>query len=247
MHSSLKSKKIIITGATSGIGRELARQLSDRGAILGITGRRTHLLEELSNELKTRVHTRQMDVSKPDKARTQLEQLITEMGGLDIIILNAGVSLKSKELAWDDERQMIDTNVTGFCSLLNTAFHQFVNQGHGHIVGISSVAGLLPNPGSMGYNASKAFVSNYLQGVRLRLNKLKLPVAVTDVLPGYVHTPMTEHRKQKFWVSPVEKAAQQIIRAIEKRKFKVYVTRRYFWIAMLLNIIPQRVWYWLSK
>ena len=243
---NLRGKKVIITGATSGIGRELARQLSDKGAILGLTGRREHLLEEVKQELQTRVYTSVMDVAQPDEAQNRLRSLISEMGGLDIIVLNAGVSIKSEEFSWQTERQIIDTNVTGFCALLNTAFHHFAEQKHGHIVGISSIASLLPNPGSMGYNASKAFVSNYLQGVRMRIKKSGLPITVTDILPGYIHTPMTARRTDMFWVSSVDKATRQIVRAIEKQKFKAYITRRWFWVALLLRNIPQRFWWWIS-
>ncbi len=243
---SLQGKKVIITGATSGIGRELTLQLSEKGCIVGITGRRKHLLEELSGEMTGKSFIRQMDVSKPEEAQQELLSLIDEMGGLDIIVLNAGVSSKNREFKWEPERNLIDTNVTGFCALLNTAYHHFAEQRSGHIVGISSIASFLPNPGSMGYNASKAFISNYMQGVRLRIKKAGLPIDVTDILPGYIYTPMTEHRNDMFWVSTVDKGTAQIVRAIEKKKFKAYITRRWFWVAALVRNIPHRVWKYIS-
>lgn len=242
---SLQGKKVIITGATSGIGRELALQLSKKGCVIGATGRREHLLEELADEASSRLFIKLMDVSKPEEAQQQLSALIKEMGGLDIIVLNAGISLKNSEFEWEPERKLIDTNVTGFCALLNTAYHHFAEQQSGHIVGISSIASLLPNPGSMGYNASKAFISNYIQGVRLRINKSGLPIYVTDILPGFIYTPMTEHRSDMFWVSTVDKATHQIVRAIEKKKFKAYISRRWFWVAFLIRNIPHRLWRWL--
>ncbi len=243
---ALSGKKVVITGATSGIGRELAIQLSRKDCILGLTGRRNHLLEELAEELPAKTYIRQMDVSRPEQAQQQMEELVEAMGGLDIIVLNAGVSTLSREFEWESERQLIDTNVTGFCALLNTAFHHFSKQQSGHIVGISSIASLVPNPGSMGYNASKAFISNYLQGLRMRIKKNGLPIYVTDILPGYIHTPMTENNKGMFWVSTVEKATHQIVAAIEKRKFKAYITRRWFWVALLVRNIPHRFWYWIT-
>lgn len=242
----LSGKKVVITGATSGIGRELALQLSRKNCILGLTGRRKHLLAELAEELPSETHIQPMDVSRPEQAQQQLEVLIEAMGGLDIIVLNAGVSTRNREFEWEPERQLIDTNVTGFCALLNTAFHHFSRQQSGHIVGISSIASMLPNPGSMGYNASKAFISNYMQGMRMRVKQSGLPIYVTDILPGYIHTPMTEQKTGMFWVSTVDKATSQIVRAIEKRKFKAYITRRWFWVALLVRNIPQRVWYWFT-
>ena len=242
----LAGKKVVITGATSGIGYELGRQLVQKGCVIGVTGRRTQLLEELAELNPGQIITRQMDVSRTEEAQQQLHSLIEDMGGMDIIVLNAGVSLRSEDFDWETERQMIDTNVTGFCALLNSAFHYFAGRGHGHIVGISSIASLLPNPGAMGYNASKAYVSNYLQGVRMRVKRQRLAIDVTDILPGYIHTPMTAHRTDMFWVSSVEKATAQIVTAIEKRKFKAYITRRWFWVALLVRNIPQRLWYWMG-
>lgn len=86
------------------------------------------------------------------------------------------------------------------------------------------------------YSASKAFVSNYLQGIRYRFNKLKLPIYVTDVQPGFVDTPMAAGNR--FWIASTETAARQIVAAIHRRRKRVYVTRRWRLIAWLMKIVP---------
>ena len=111
----------------------------------------------------------------------------------------------------------------------------------GHIVGISSVAAIRGSGNEPAYNASKAFQSNYLQGLRQKFHKLKLPVAVTDVQPGFVDTAMAQG-EGLFWVAPPEKAAQQIFNSIRKRRKHVYVTRRWRLIAWLLKILPDSLY-----
>lgn len=234
------SEKAIIIGASSGLGRELAIQMSAAGYELGLAARRIETLEALAEELPGKTVIRQMDVTDFETAQSVLIEIIRELGGMDIIVLNAGIGNKNFDFEWASEKNVIDVNVTGFCALLNTAYHHFVKQNSGHIVSISSIASLLPNPGSAVYNASKAFVSNYVRGIRLKLMSKGIPVYVTDIKPGYVHTPMTEGQKNMFWVSSVEKATRQTLHAIQKKKRLAYITRRWRLVAWLLKIIPDR-------
>ncbi len=233
-------KKAVIIGASSGIGAALAVEMSRKGYSLGLTARRLSMMEEeLQPQLTTPAWFAHMDVSEIDNAVATLQDLVRKMGGVDLIIINAGVSGNSSGMEREAAEQLIKINVLGFAGMLHEAYRIFQKQGHGHIVGISSIASLLPHPNGSAYNASKAFVSNYLDSIRLRIKRKEEHITVTDVLPGYVLTPMTEENKRMFWVASVEKAARQILRDIEKQKSVSYVSRRWRLIAWLLSIMPR--------
>ncbi len=234
-------KRAIIIGASSGIGRELAKVLSQDGYSVGITGRRVELLTSLQQELSAPSFIRRMDVSQTSEAVQLLEELIREMGGVDLIIISAGVGFINIELEWEKERATIDTNVAGFAAMANVAVKQFIQQSSGHLVGISSIAALRGSGATPAYNASKAFMSNYMEGLRQKVSKLKVPIIVTDVQPGLINTAMAQG-EGLFWVAPPEKAARQIFDAIKSRRKHAYVTKRWRAIAWLLKVIPDFVY-----
>ncbi|MDI6402013.1 SDR family NAD(P)-dependent oxidoreductase, partial [Balneolaceae bacterium ANBcel3] len=180
-----------------------------------------------------------MDVADIEPSVQTLRQLIAKMGGVDLIIINAGVSGSSQGQEREAIEQLIKINVLGFASMLHESYRFFQKQGHGHIVGISSIASLVPHPNGSAYNASKAFVSNYLDSIRLRSKQKGEKIFITDVLPGYVHTPMTKENKRMFWVADVEKASRQIIADIERKKPVSYVSRRWRLVAWLLSLLPR--------
>jgi short-subunit dehydrogenase len=231
-------KKVIIIGATSGIGRELAKVFSSKGFEVGITGRRTNLLEDLSKELPGKSHWAQMDVRDPDAAVQTLDKLSSDMGGLDILVINAGVGHDNPSLDWQLEKETIDTNVSGFTALADAAMRYFIKSKSGHVVGVSSIAGIRGSDLVPAYNASKAFMASYLEGMTRKVTKERLPVAITDIQPGFVDTPMTKGEKM-FWVASPQKAARQIYDAILKRKEKAYITRRWAIIAWVLRLLPR--------
>lgn len=234
-------KKAIIIGASTGIGRALALEMSAAGYELGLTARSTEKLADLSKELPGKSEFCYMDVTQSKEAQQHLRELIQKLGGMDIIVLNAGITNTNKSFEWDSEQYVIDLNIVGFSALLNSAYHYFMEQGHGHIVSISSVASLLPNPGSSVYNASKAYVSRYVEGIRLKFIHKNVPVYVTDIKPGFVYTPLTEGRKDMFWVCDADLAARQIMNAIRKKKKLAYVPRRWFFVAQFIRILPKRL------
>ena len=229
--------KAIIIGASSGIGRELAKILAHDGYTLGLVGRRVELLNALQQELPAQSFVRQVDVSQTSEAMGHLEALIGEMRGVDLIIISAGVGFINTELDWEKEKVTIETNVAGFAAMANVAVKHFIGQSSGHLVGISSIAALRGSGATPAYNASKAFVSNYMEGLRQKVHKLKLPIIVTDVQPGLVDTAMAQG-EGLFWVAPPEKAARQIYDRIRRRRTHAYVTKRWRSIAWLLKAMP---------
>lgn len=231
-------KKAIVIGATSGIGRALAVELHNRGHLVGATGRRMEKLLDLEDELHHRIHIQQMDITNIEESRGQLQSLIDQMEGLDIIVLNAGASNYQDGDEWETEKHIIDINVTGFSSLANFSFSFFKNQGHGHLVGISSIASLFGYGLSTVYNASKGFVSLYLQGYRQKANHSNANITVTDIKPGFIQSEMTQGMRGLFWVANTEKAARQIADAIDKKKNHAYITKRWRLIAWLIKLTP---------
>ena len=228
-------KKAIIVGATSGIGRELTMVLAHNGYIVGVTGRRLHLLEELKCELGENVFIQAFDVSHAN-ASNDLQSLIDSMAGVELIIISAGTGSIDPSLPWNKEKETIETNVLGFTAMANVAWHHFKEKGKGHLVGISSIAAIRGGD-APAYNASKAFVSNYLQGLRYIAVKSSLPITITDIQPGFVDTKMAQG-EGLFWVSSPQKAAAQIYRAIKKKKKHAYVTKRWRLIGWVLKLMP---------
>lgn len=195
--------------------------------------------QEVQPRLVSPAHISFMDVTDIPASVNTLRDLVEEMGGVDLIVLNAGISGSSAGMEWEAAEQLISINILGFAGMLHEAYRIFQKQGSGHIVGISSIASLLPHPNGSAYNGSKAFVSNYLDSMRLRIKRRGENITVTDVLPGYVLTPMTEENKRMFWVASADKAAQQIARDILNKKAVSYVSRRWRLIAVLLSLLPR--------
>lgn len=236
-------KKVAIIGATSGIGRALAVEMHRRGYTVGATGRRLERLEELKNELETNVYIKYMDVAELENAIEQLDQLRKDMGGLDVIVLNAGVSnYQKKSVGRQADMHVIDVNIRGFANLASYSFNLFEEQNHGHIVGISSVAGLFGWGLNIPYNASKSFVNTYLQGYRQKANHSDADISVSTIMPGFVESEMTDNKKGMFWVQPTEKAAKQIADTIERKKHEAYITKRWRLVGWLVKMIPNWIW-----
>ncbi len=236
-------KKIAIIGATSGIGRALTVEMHKRGFIVGATGRRIERLQELEQQLQTHIHTQFMDVVELDDAIDQLDQLKKDMGGLDIIVVNAGVSNYQKEsVGRQADLHVINVNVRGFANLASYSFNLFEEQGHGQIVGISSVAGLFGWGLNIPYNASKSFMNTYLQGYRQKANHSDADISVSTIMPGFVESEMTEGKRDLFWVQETEKAAKQIADAIERKKHEAYITKRWRLVGWFVKLIPNWMW-----
>ena len=235
-------KTAIVIGASSGIGRALAVSLARDGYRVGLVARRTELLSELQSELTGACVIKTVDVSQPELAMPLLQQLIEELGDAELFIVSAGTGFDNATLEWEPERETIAVNVLGFAAMVNVAVAHLEKRGSGHLVGISSLAALRGSGVAPAYYASKAFVSNYLQGIRYRFQKLKLPVVVTDVQPGFVATRMSP-RDKLFWMASPQTAAKQIVAAIRGQKQHVYVTSRWRLAAWVLRVIPDAV-YW---
>lgn len=234
-------KKAIIIGATSGIGEGLAKILTKNNYKVGITGRRTELLEALKAQKPNDYFISSFDISNTQIIDEKLTALLSELGGLDLLVLSSGTGDLNETLDFSIEKRTIDTNILGFTYAADWAFNYFEKQQSGHLVAISSIAGLRGNGVAPSYNASKAYQINYLEGLRQKASKLKLKIIVTDIRPGFVDTAMAKGEGQ-FWVSSVNKASEQIFKAIQKKKKVVYVTKRWRLIATILKRIPRSIY-----
>ncbi len=230
-------KKAIVIGATSGIGKELAKLLADNQYNVGITGRRTELLLALKQQRPDNFITKTFDIQETNTIPKHLEELVNELGGLDLLILSSGTGDLNDTLDFKIEKRTIDTNVSGFTCIVDWTFNYFEKQQAGHLVAISSIAGLRGSRMAPAYNATKAFQINYLEGLRQKASKLKMPITVTDIRPGFVNTNMAKGEGQ-FWVAPVGKAANQTFDAIKRKKKVAYISRRWRLVAILLKLIP---------
>lgn len=236
----MAAKKIIIVGSSSGLGRELARLYAQQKNQVAVTGRRSDLLQELKNEFPDQIIAAAFDVTKKG-SRNEIELLIQHLGGLDLLIYNAGFGSPTIELVPETEELTTLTNVNGFVEVVAYTFNYFVAQGYGQIAITSSLSALRGNSWTPAYSASKAFMSNYAEGLSIKAGKLKKKITITDIKPGFIDSKLAKANK-RFWVAPVQKAALQIFEAIEHKKRIAYITKRWWLVAQIMKWLPYSIY-----
>jgi short-subunit dehydrogenase len=237
-------KKVIIIGASSGMGRELARLYALEGNKVAVTGRREHLLNQLKEEFPNNIICSSFDVRLLDNPR-QLNILVEQLGGMDICLICAGLGTVHKELHWEIEKETFETNVSAFTQIATWAYNFFINQGHGQLANISSIASWRGNSHAPAYSASKAYQSVYFEGLKMKAIHLKSPLVISDIQPGFVQT-KTGQGNKRFWVASVQKAARQIKSGLDARKFRFYVSKRWGMIAWLMKWMPNFIYHKVS-
>ena len=234
------TKNAIVFGATSGIGLELSRLLVKDSYRVLITGRRLERLESLQRENPDSYRIRQHDITDTEDTGRLFEELPLTLGQVDLIIHNSGIGENNFDLEWDKDVPTLNTNVLGAARVYQLSYNYFKEQGFGHLVGITSIASLVGNRHVAAYHASKAFQSNYLESLWMKSKRTKKAnIRVTNVLPGYVDTDIITG--DTFWMAPLDKAVRQIYSGIKKKKRRVYVTRRWALVAILLRTLPPGV------
>lgn len=229
-------KKALIIGASSGIGKELAKLLVNDGYYVAITGRRLEELEKIRQESPDRYCIRRQDVTQIADSERVFASLVQELKTIDLIVYSSGMGEPNYDLDWNRELPTLETNVLGAVKIYGLAYNFFKKQGYGHLVGISSVAGVRGNRHVPAYFASKAFQSNYLESLWMKAKRSKASIYVTDIVPGFVDTKMA--MGDTFGMASLEKATRQIYSAIKRKKKKAYITRRWQLIAAVLRFVP---------
>lgn len=235
-------KRAVIVGASSGIGAALARRLADEGYSLALLARRSEMLEALTNEINTKYGATRArfyvhDVLKYDTVPDLLRQIVADLGGLDSFIFNSGVSYKVglKKYNFEKDQLTTEVNYIGALAWLNPVAEMLQSLGAGQIVGVSSVAGERGRVGNPSYNASKAALTTYLEALRNRLTRYG--VNVLTVKPGPVETALTQGLEMPLMIS-AEQAANDIVKAMLKRKQEVYTASIWRWVMLAVRNIP---------
>ena len=233
-----KSKmNVLIIGATSGIGKALFEIYAAKGNRIGIVGRRVYLLDELYQRHPDTTFASAADITKQKEIGQAIDTLCRKLGSVDTTIVCSGTGDLNPSLDYALESPTIETNVRGWTFVIDTLYNIFEQQGHGHLVAITSAGGLRGEPMAPAYSASKAYQINYMETLRKKAFKSGNHIMVTDIRPGLVDTAMAKG-EGLFWVMPVEKVARQIIDAIRKRKSQAYVTKRWHIIAIINRHLP---------
>ena len=229
-------KRAIAIGASSGIGREVARLLMKEGWKLGVAARRTELLHELGD-----VEVEQIDVTKED-ATTRLRNLIDRMGGMDLFFYASGIGKQNRELREDIELATMQTNAIGFTKMIGEAYRYFAERGEGHIAAITSIAGTKGLGPAPAYSATKAMQNVYLQSLEQQAHARGLRIHFTDIRPGFVDTALLSGDFHYPMMLKPEKVAKEIVSAIHSKKHIRIIDWRYRILTALWRLIPNVLW-----
>jgi short-subunit dehydrogenase len=236
-------QRALIIGASSGMGAALARRLGRAGYALGLVARRKALLKTLCDEIntasgKTLAISYVHDVCEYDEVPELLRRIVSDLGGLDLVIYAAGVNYPPgpEMYSFVGDRKMIEVNLIGAFAWLNPVAEMFQSARSGQIVGIASVAGDRGRVGNPGYNTSKAGLATYLEALRNRLTRRG--INVLTVKPGFVETDMLKAAQKVMFPITAEKAAEDIYLAIRARKQQIYTPWFWSWIMLVIRNMP---------
>ncbi len=253
------TKKAIVIGASSGMGREVAKLLSNDGYEVGLVARRFDLLESLQKELPNPSYIQTIDVAAPE-ARAQLIDLIAKMGELDLIVISVTAYLDNRNSAnlsifdlydssaafkeWPAKERTLDVDAKGFIAMADVALAYFERQNHGHLVGISSMNGQRGVSYNPVYSAAKACISYYMEAQRNYMIQNDINVDVTDIVPGWVaveHSPLGAD-PAAYWEITVQQAGKEIFEGIKRKDKTVYIPSKVWFIAYLLKYTPDCIY-----
>lgn len=233
-------RRIIIVGATSGIGYEVANIYQQAGWKVGVAGRRTDKMEAFRAQAPERTEIQQIDVTDP-KAPQQLQQLITKIGGMDVFLLSSGIGSQNRELHPEIELSTVNTNAMGFTRMVTAAFQYFREQGKGHIAVISSIAGTQGMGSAPAYSATKRYQNTYIDALAQLAHMRKWSIDFTDIRPGFVKTDLLKDGNYPMLLQP-EKVARKIVKAIEARKRRAIIDWKYAILVFFWKLIPAFIW-----
>lgn len=233
-------KRIIIIGATSGIGRKVAEVYITQGWKVGVAGRRAEELEALRKQAPDQIFTQVIDVTQPDSPE-HLQALIKQVGGMDVFLLSSGIGKQNHDLEPEAELKTAATNVEGFIRMVTTAYHFFVRQGYGHLAAISSIAGTKGLGAAAAYSATKRFQNTYLDAMDQLARMNKLNITFTDIRPGFVATPLLKDDRYPLLMD-VTDVAEEIVQAIEKKKRIAIIDWKYRILVFFWRMIPHWLW-----
>ena len=231
-----ETKRAIVIGASSGIGREVAMLLMKDGWTVGVAARREEPLRALGAAA-----WQQIDVTQDD-ATERLRQLIATLGGMDLFFYASGIGKQNRELREDIELATMQTNALGFTRMVGEAYRYFAEQGSGHIAAITSIAGTKGLGPAPSYSATKAMQNVYLQALEQQAHARGLNVRFTDIRPGFVDTALLSGDFHYPMMLKPEAVAKDIVRAIRNRRHIRVIDWKYCLLTAVWRRIPRCVW-----
>ncbi len=243
-------KKVFITGASSGIGEQLAYAYAKRGACVGLAARRAELLKIISDkcsDLGGKPIPYQLDVQDPEACKSTAEDFIRNAGGIDIAIANAGIGGDDGLFSGSSDQinAILNTNILGVTNSLIPFIPVMKNQKSGAVVCISSVAGFLPLPYHGGYSSAKTAIRMIFDSWRPTLQKYN--IKTVTICPGFVDTPIVKGSARKFPMKSAEDAAESFVRVIQKGTFTFIYPWPYRLLVWLVKLMPIRIYNWMIK
>ena len=234
-------KRAIIIGASSGIGREVAKLLLADGWYVGVAARRADLLAELKASAPSQVTAARIDVTADDAAGRLLD-LVRELGGVSLFVYCAGVGKQNMQLDGSVELATAAVNVKGFTCLLDAMFNYMAANQGGDIAVITSIAGTKGLGAAPAYSATKAYQATYIQALEQLSNMRRLHIRFTDFRPGFVDTDMLAGGGRYPMLMDKTAVAREIVRAVKAHRHVHLIDWRYRLLVALWRLIPGRLW-----
>lgn len=244
IHKTIKPKRAIVVGATSGIGKEVAKLLASKGWVVGVAGRREELLKELCEKYEGIKYIQCLDVTSSD-APERFMELVERMGGMELYFHSSGIGYQNPSLDILKECATVQTNALGFTQIVATAYNFFLAhpEQESHLAVISSIAGTKGLGAAPSYSSTKRYVNHYMECLRqLCCIRRVRHIHLHDIRPGFVRTPLLSDGGRYPMQLEVDEVAREIVRGIERNKFVITVDWKYRILVAFWKLIPKWIW-----
>lgn len=231
--------RIVIVGATSGLGLELARRYAAKGWKVGACGRHTSPLAELASEFPGQVVAAPLDVNSPNGPEL-LRDLVENLGGMDVYLHVAGIGYDNPEAEPEREARIVETDCVGFARMTYAAYGMLGDGGR--LAAVTSVAGTKGIAFMEAYSASKKFDQAYLQALRQRAHEQRRKISIIDLRPGWTQTALLKPGEKYPMMMQAGKVVEAMMRAIEKRRAVATIDRRWQLLCRAWNLVPDFIW-----